>query len=462
MTNSAGGFIFADENCAAVTINTQLPANRAGHSAISTGSEALLCGGYTTNQMSWPGNGNDMECWWFTPAPYPRFDFLKLKSGSPVPTVRWGHAMAEDPKLGHALLFGGISKGSTVLNDCWVLQVLNSVDPSTQYEWLSCTPTAATALKPMPRYGMGAVFQESSQSFFLYGGFAWTGTRFASMSDMWVLEDFADILKVKWSQVNAVSEKPTARGFHAMWLSGYTIFIHGGQGTGGVGISSVRSDTWSFDVFTKVWKQFGTSDASPAASSLAVAPLSSTVAVAFGGLGSDNSPTTDCVYFDAKSGWTKADPAGARPPRSAGHSALYDNDSFQMLVSFGVALGPRLLDDEWTLDLNTLVWICNVGSSRECKAEQTLRGVAPPPTRARPSKRAFAASHRVGVYTFAFGGLVYQPKTCSSTLTKQLLVGSSEMWGESFGTELVTTCCACVLGCLGRAAARRRAPFFSG
>jgi len=37
----------------------------------------------------------------------------------------------------------------------------------------------------------------------------------------------------------------------------------------------------------------------------------------------------------------------------------------------------------------------------------------------------------------------------------------AKMWGECFGRKLVTTCCACVLVCLGRAAARRRAPFFS-
>jgi hypothetical protein len=46
-----------------------------------------------------------------------------------------------------------------------------------------------------------------------------------------------------------------ARGFHAMWISGYVIFIHGGQGPQGIGPASVRSDTWFYDVYTRVWKQ---------------------------------------------------------------------------------------------------------------------------------------------------------------------------------------------------------------
>jgi len=437
MTKSAGGFVYADDDCKAVTINAQMPVNRAGHTAVSTGSEALICGGFTKKQTTstvWAGNGNDIECWWFSPVPYPRFDPVKLKSGSLVPATRWGHAIAQDPLLGHVLLFGGMSRGNTALNDCWFLQLTNTLDPTAHYEWVSCTPTTATALKPMQRYGAGAVFHESSQSFILYGGFAWSGMSFNSMSDMWVLKDFVDVSKVEWKQINAVSDKPMARGFHAIWLSGYTIFIHGGQGPGGVGISSVRSDTWSYDIFTKVWKQFGSSDASPVASSMAVGVLSSTVAVSFGGLGPSNTPIVDCVFFDAKSGWTSIDPAGTRPPRSAGNSAIYDPDSFQMLISFGVGQGPTLLDDQWILDLTTLIWVCSVGSSRECQADQKLRGVTSL-NRARPSKRAFAASRRVGVYKFVFGGIVYQPKMCTAGLTKQLLVGDDEMWAMNMASQ---------------------------
>jgi hypothetical protein len=114
-----------NQSCNAVTINSRMPLNRAGHTVVSTGSEALVCGGLKTNGGDKPvlvGNGKDLECWWFTPLPYPRFDPLLLESGSPIPSARWGHTMSDDPKRGHVLLFGG-SANAQVFNDCWVLML---------------------------------------------------------------------------------------------------------------------------------------------------------------------------------------------------------------------------------------------------------------------------------------------------------------------------------------------------
>ena len=114
-------FFYVNQNCKKLTINTRMPVNRAGHTAVSTGSEALVCGGYDSNTV-FVGNGKNLECWWFTPLPYPRFDPLTLKSGSPIPSARWGHTMSDDPKLGNVLLFGG-SANAQVFNDCWVLML---------------------------------------------------------------------------------------------------------------------------------------------------------------------------------------------------------------------------------------------------------------------------------------------------------------------------------------------------
>jgi hypothetical protein len=52
---------------------------------------ALISGGYTANNPSgtiYAGNGKDLDSWWFTPAPYPKFDKLKLKAGRLVPSAR--------------------------------------------------------------------------------------------------------------------------------------------------------------------------------------------------------------------------------------------------------------------------------------------------------------------------------------------------------------------------------------
>jgi len=349
----------ADASCNVNEINKELPKNRAGHTAVSTGLQAIICGGYASKNPSntiFVGDGQTLECWWFTPTPHARFDKLKLKSSSKKPEARWAHAAAQDPQLGHMLIFGGMSRGTTALQDCWFLQLSTPVDAGAEYEWVSCSPTGATALKPEARYGAGAVFHGSSRSFYVFGGFAWTGTSFEPMNDMWVLHDFEDISKVEWKIVSSVSTQPTARGFHAVWLKGFNIYLHGGQVSSGTGIASVNSETWSYDIYTKVWTRYGSSDAAPTASSLSVGPVSASVAIAFGGVGPDSRPRGDAVVFEPGTGWRHMTPAGARPPRSAGHSAIYDPDAFKMVVSFGLAQGPTLLDDQWTLDLSTRTW----------------------------------------------------------------------------------------------------------
>ena len=267
---STSGFVYVTEACESERINAQMPANRAGHAVVSTGSRALTCGGYTQKSGTgtiFVGNGDDIECWWFTPVPYPRFDVLQLQSKNPTPAARWGHILVQDKEKGHVILFGGMTKDGVVLNDCWILNLSIPVTTSTEYRWVSCSPTAATALKATPRYGAGGVF---FNGFFVYAGFTWNGRSIVATDDMWLLRDYDDAAKVEWVSVDSVSERPLARGFHAMFLLGYTIFIHGGQGPGGTGVEAVRSDTWSYDIYTRVWSQYGSSDASPAASMLSV------------------------------------------------------------------------------------------------------------------------------------------------------------------------------------------------
>ena len=50
-----------------------------------------MCGGYYSKnptQTVFAGNGIDLECWWFTPVPFFRFDPLKVTPASPKPVAR--------------------------------------------------------------------------------------------------------------------------------------------------------------------------------------------------------------------------------------------------------------------------------------------------------------------------------------------------------------------------------------
>ncbi len=68
-----GDLVYVNQNCKKLTIDTRMPVNRAGHTDVSAGSETLVCGGYDS-KTAFVGNGKNLECWWFTPLPYPGFD----------------------------------------------------------------------------------------------------------------------------------------------------------------------------------------------------------------------------------------------------------------------------------------------------------------------------------------------------------------------------------------------------
>jgi hypothetical protein len=166
---------------------------------------------------------------------------------------------------------------------------------------------------------------------------------------------------------------------------------------------------------------------------MSVSLLSENMAMSFGGLGQDVVPLDKCFIFDVTAGWKEIEPAGVRPPRSAGHSAIYFSATSKMVVSFGMAAGPTLLDDQWLFDLATSAWTCLEGTSQQCKADKMMHQklgfvqnrIHP---EARPSARAFAAGVHVGLYQLILGGLVNQEKRCSPGVMKQVLVSSDEMW----------------------------------
>ncbi len=166
-----------------------------------------------------------------------------------------------------------------------------------------------------------------------------------------------------------------------------------------------------------------------------MSPLSENIAVSFGGLNEDSVPVDWCVQFDASTGWKEEIlPAGVLPPRSAGHAVVYDSDTSKLVVSFGLAAGPTLLDDQWMLDFGegvSGIWRCIEGTSPQCKAARGDDGVSNETRPARPPARAFAAGARVGLYHFLFGGLTGQEKQCAPGKTKQVLVGSDELWAKN-------------------------------
>eukprot|EP00960_Hanusia_phi_P055242 762923-Hanusia_phi.AAC.1 len=78
--------------------------------------------------------------------------------------------------------------------------------------------------------------------------------------------------------------------------------------------------------------------------------------------------------------------SGNHPQARSGHSTVYDNAAYQMVIAFGIGSGPSLMGDVWMFDLVHFSWTCLQGSQPGCKAAASTSGG--------PGDRAHAASVR--------------------------------------------------------------------
>ena len=213
-----------------------LPAPRAGHAMVSMRTGAITCGGYgyqadgrTKTYLADAAGG--IDCWWFSPGGLPRWDVLKLASNSSRPAPRFGHSMSLNAVEQSVIIFGGQTLTGTLLNDCWKLSYANAtsapvelsqMEYMSEFMWQTCDPAAQLALKPQARYGHQSVYFH--KALYVVGGFAQNGLRVAAMQDIWILSMGTERT---WAQIMPTTKTPDARGFHAMWLSGFRIMLHG-------------------------------------------------------------------------------------------------------------------------------------------------------------------------------------------------------------------------------------------
>lgn len=233
---------FTSMDCKTSTLNTRMPGVRAGHRMVVTQSFALMCGGYSamTSSVASFAGGSLLDCWWLAIKPVP--SWTPLLTTPAGPQHRWGHSMAYDVETGVIAIFGGmIIQTKSISKDCWyIVTSTDSISTSTRYEWKSCNP-ATGSVSPLPRYGHGSVLYWSTQTLYIHGGYAFDGRGTSAQNDLWALQDFTNTTTSSWKKVSPITDTPTVRAFHAMWLVGYKVYVHGGQGPGGAGSSSVSS-----------------------------------------------------------------------------------------------------------------------------------------------------------------------------------------------------------------------------
>ena len=398
-----------------------MPAPRAAHGMVSMSTAALVCGGYGfeadgVSKKYLADDTGRIDCAWFTPGSPPRWDKLQasVSSGSSAaaPKPRFGHSMSYDHKVGRVIVFGGQTLKGELLDDCWALSEttkegrMADVEYMGAYTWASCDPVSQLSLKPQARYGHGSVYFHNS--LYVIGGFAQNGLRVSARQDIWVL-DLVAAQGNTWREIMPTTKKPEPRGFHAIWLSGFKIILHGGQGPSGVGIAAVLGDTWQFDLFTMEWTQKASSAAVPVMSNMAINPLDNAAkAISFGGRDAYGKPSGRLYTFAVSktaNAWDRVYPAGVRPTRRTGNTIVYDAESARVTTSFGLD-GNGMQEDTWILDLTTSMWTCWYGSDPSCQHQAPIakyRG---------PGKIAFPSQVQVGMYSFLFGGAKITIQSC--------------------------------------------------
>ena len=198
---------------------------------VSSGKYGIMCGGYGPNSTGTmlAGPGGSMDCWILAliPLRWTRLGWLAAAgAGAGGPSPRSAHAMVYDGVSGRVVVFGGLDAAGGALGDCWHA---NASAPAGAGAWTQCAAAAvAGGVAPAGRFGHGAAhFRDTLYVLGGYGGDGAGGT--VALGDMWALAAYAAAGGDGWAEVVSTTRGPTARALFACWLSGYRLFVHGGQ-----------------------------------------------------------------------------------------------------------------------------------------------------------------------------------------------------------------------------------------
>ncbi len=150
--------------------------------------------------------------------------WTELHPAGDVPCARTCHTMVYDPDSEKVILFGGVDRANTTLNDLW------AYDPSAN-TWTELHPTGDV---PCARLGHSMVYNPGSGKIILFGGM---NQAMNTLNDLWAYDPAANT----WSELPAAGDVPPARDSHAMACDPASgkIFLFGGEG-GCVALD----DTW--------------------------------------------------------------------------------------------------------------------------------------------------------------------------------------------------------------------------
>jgi hypothetical protein len=208
------------------------------------------------------------------------------------PSSRFGHTGLYDSASNRLMVFGG-STSTTCFNDYHVLQNANTQGGA--MTWVLVAPTGTT---PAVRTRQASVYDASTNTLIVFGGFNCKGTYY---NDVWILSNANDLTATpSWTQLATLGTKPSVRENSSAVYDSSTnsLIIYGGDKGG-----TPSGDIWIL------------SNAN----------------------GTGGSPA-----------WTQMNPSNNGPGVRSGHTATYDAANNLMTIYAGFN-GTSILSDAWVL-----------------------------------------------------------------------------------------------------------------
>ena len=254
------------------------------------------------------------------------------------PSPRTGMALAYDSGRGKAVMFGGVDRYGTYLNETWEYDGTDWVQVS-------------TANSPPARIFHGLVYDGNRGKVVLFGGRDATGTW---LDDTWEYDG------TDWVQVNTANTPGGRNAWGMTYDSGKgRVVLFGGDAN--------LNDTWEYDGTD--WMQVETATRPPARSmSRLVYDSAQGKIVLFGGRDEAGTLLNDTWEYDGID-WREVNTA-SKPPARYKHALAYDSQRGRVVL-FGGWNGSNHLDDTWEYDGTDWVQV-SAANSPPAKTEHAM------------------------------------------------------------------------------------------
>jgi N-acetylneuraminic acid mutarotase len=354
--NTGGRYDPSKDSWVPTFVGDQVPSKRASHTAVWTGAEMVVWGGYDGASVLNTGGRY-----------YPSTDsFLPTSTGANAPEARYGHTAVW---TGMEVIVWGGSNGDSLLDtgarynpitDSWISTSTGAHHPSTRWDH-----TAVWTGTEMIVWG--GLEQHDEEGYFVN-----TGARYEPISDSWIPTSTGynvpsareehtavwtgtemivwgggvlgaggpiglssggryDPLKDSWIPTSEGTDAPSGRAEHTVLWTGAEMIVWGG-GDWDHDAGMIYTNTGArYDPSTDSWESTSAAGNAPAARSRHTAVWTGSEMIVWGGITESGFTNTGGLYNPFKDSWVLTSSGPNEPSVRGGHTAVW-NDSEMIIL----------------------------------------------------------------------------------------------------------------------------------